>query len=140
MPKRVFDLELDINNTSYNNKFTAKQFEDIELNITLKDKTNILNLNDCMVNFACNKDLDFTCNIVDSKVRVTIESESVIDIGIYEAELSIDDKEGTLKTPSFYFLINKSLTGEIILILKTLLDKNGATLIDSENNYLKVRG
>ena len=140
MPKRVLNLELDINKTSYNNQFTAKQFEDLELNLTLKDKTNILNLNDCIVNFACDKNLIFSCDVVEDKIKVVIESESVIETGVYEAELSIDDKEGTLKTPSFYFMINKSLIGEVIVTLKTLLDLKGNILKDSENNYLKVRG
>ena len=38
------------------------------------------------------------------------------------AELVIKDNDGTIKTPNFYFYINKSISGEVSVELKILLD------------------
>ena len=57
-----------------------------------------------------------------------------------KAELVIKDDDGTIKTPNFYFYINKSISGEASVELKILLDSEGYRLIDSNGNTLKVRG
>ena len=61
-------------------------------------------------------------------------------VGMCTAELVIKDGDGIIKTPNFYFYINKSISGEVSVELKTLLDSEGCRLIDSNGNTLKVRG
>lgn len=139
MPRRKIQLDLDYVKNNNVIKFNAKQFEDIEIQVTIIENKAIYDLENSTVEFYCDKQLEYTVEVVDNVVIIVIESESVIEEGIYKCELIIDDSEGTLKIPTFYFYVHKSLSGNVIIELKTLLDSDGNTLLDSNGNTLKVR-
>ena len=139
MPRRVVAFNLDIDRTDMVTKFKAKDFEDIELNITLTKNNSIFNLDGCSVDFISSNGIEEVLDVVDNTIRVKFNTGYDVN-KIYEGELVITDSEGTLKTPSFFFYICRSLSGEINVVFVSLIDNDGYILLDSENNFLKVRG
>lgn len=109
MPRRVKNIELDINNDDFTNKFSAKQYEDLEINIYLQDDLNLVSYADCEVSFGCDKDVNATCSIIGRVATVLINNEDLVDTGKYNAELVIQNEDGTLLTPTFSFFINESV-------------------------------
>lgn len=139
MPRRIETFTLDLDRHDMSTKFKAKDFEDMELHITLTKNNSIFKLDGCSVDFVSSNGIEEVLDVVDNIIKVKFNNGYDAN-KIYEGELVITDSEGTLKTPSFFFYICRSLSGEINVVFISLIDNEGYILLDSENNFLKVRG
>ena len=139
MPKKIKKIELDINKKDRSMKFFAKQYEDICVEVTITDGGTIIDFTDCII--ECHSDLEAvpTINTNGNKIEIIYNASNLKKVGVCTAELVIKDGDGIIKTPNFYFYINKSISGEVSVELKILFDSEGYRLIDSNGNILKVR-
>ena len=140
MPKKIKKIELDINKKDRSMKFFAKQYEDICVEVAITDCGTIVQFTNCIIEWHSDLEAVPTINANGNKIEIIFNASSIKKVGMCTAELVIKDNDGTIKTPSFYFYINKSISGEVSVELKTLLDSEGCRLIDSNGNILKVRG
>lgn len=139
MPRRIIDFDLDLNTQNMTTRFQCKDFEDIQVNAHIIEKGQPYDLSNCTVDFVSSLGIEELIGVVDNVVQFTFNSGSNFN-KIAEGEIIINDANGTLKTPSFFFSITKSLSGEIIIAFYQLIDVEGYNLVDSEGYYLKVRG
>ena len=140
MPKRIKKIEVDINKKDTSMKFFAKQYEDICVEVAITDCGTIVQFTNCIIEW--HSDLLEGVPIINTKgnkIELIFNASSLKKVGMCTAELVIKDDDGTIKTPNFYFYINKSISGEVSVELKILLDSEGYRLIDSNGNILKVR-
>ena len=132
MPKRIKKIELDLNKKDRSMKFFAKQYEDICVEVTITDGGTIVDYTNCII--------EWHSDLEGAPVITTNGNKIEFIFNASTAELVIKDDDGAIKTPNFYFYINKSISGEVSVELKMLLDSEGYRLIDSNGNTLKVRG
>lgn len=139
MPKRKQYFVLDVNKNYRNIMLQAKQMESCEIHIALEEdkKPYFFNGNIQLYSKNSNNEIiSFKENSKDGNdlfFDLTFETE-----GIYEFELELSSDDGILKTPTFFGLIKKSISGGGVEY--NLLDSEGNQLIDSEGFLLKVRG
>ena len=138
MPKKIKKIELDINKKDRSIKFFAKQYENICLEVAITDGGTIVDFTNCIIEWHSDLEGVPVINAKGNKIELIFNTSK--KVGMCTAELVIKDDNGTIKTPNFYFYINKSISGEVSVELKTLLDSEGCRLIDSNGNILKVRG
>ena len=139
MPKRIKKMELDINKKDRSMKFFAKQYEDICVELVVRGVGTIVDFTHCIIEWHSDLEGVPTINANGNKIETIFNASNLKKVGACTAELVIKDGDGIIKTPNFYFYINKSISGEISVELKTLLDSEGYRLIDSNGNKLKVR-
>ena len=140
MPKRIKKIELDINKKDRSMKFFAKQYEDICVEDAITDSGTIVDFTNCIIEWHSDLEGVPIINTKGNKIELIFNASNLKKVGMCTAELVIKDDDGTIKTPNFYFYINKSISGEVSVELKILLDSDGYRLIDSNGNTLKVRG
>ena len=138
MPKKIKKIELDINKKDRSVKFFAKQYEDICVEVAITDGGTIVDFTNCIIEWHSDLEGVPIINTKGNKIELIFNASK--KVGMCTAELVIKDDVGTIKTPNFYFYINKSISEEVSVELKTLLDSEGYRLIDSNRNTLKVRG
>ena len=139
MPRRVVNFSLDLDKYDMSIKFKAKDFEAIELNVTLLKDGQIYDLSNCTVDFVSSNGIEEVLDVADNIIKIKFNTGYEIN-KIYEGEIVVTDNEGSIKSPSFFFYICRSLSGEINVVFVNLLDSEGYTLLDSEGNFLKIRG
>ena len=139
MPKRIINFDLDLNKRENTLKFQAKDFEDLEVNVTIKNNGQVYNLDGCKVDFVSTHGAEEILSVLDNVIKFTFNTGAERE-KVYEGEITIVDEEGVLKTPSFFFYVGKSLSGEISIGAFILKDSEGYILKDSEGYILKVRG
>ena len=140
MPKRIKKMELDINKKDRSMKFFAKQYEDICVEVAITDGGTIVDFTNCIIEWHSDLEGVPIINTKGNKIELIFNASNLKKVGMCTAELVIKDDDGTIKTPNFYFFINKSISGEVSVELKILFDSEGYRLIDSNGNTLKVRG
>ena len=138
MPKKIKKIEVDINKKDRSVKFFAKQYEDICVEVAITDGGTIVDFTNCIIEWHSDLEGVPAINTNGNKIELIFNASK--KVGMCKAELVIKDDNGTIKTPNFYFYISKSISGEVSVELKTLLDSEGCRLIDSNGNTLKVRG
>lgn len=143
MRKQVVNLSVD----KLNNKilFKAKRYEDLELHLVIDDNkrpymlegyelvTLYIKQGEEVAEYPAEK-------ILGNDIYFKLEKNFLSEIGIAECELNITNLDGTLKTSSFFGLIQESLSGIAGLETFYLMDSEGYYLIDSSGYKLKVRG
>ena len=140
MPKKIKKIELDINKKDRSVKFFAKQYEDICVEVAITDGGTIVDFTNCIIEWHSDLEGVPIINTKGNKIELIFNASNLKKVGMCTAELVIKDDNGIIKTPNFYFYINKSISGEVSVELKILFDSEGYRLIDSNGNILKVRG
>ena len=140
MLKKIKKIELDLNKKDRSINFFAKQYEDIFVEVIITDGGTIVDFTNCIIEWHSDLEAVPTINTNGNKIEIIFNAGNLNKVGMCTAELVIKDGDGIIKTPNFYFYINKSISGEVSVELKILLDSEGCRLIDSSGNTLKVRG
>lgn len=142
MAKRVVNIDI---NSKNNNKteFEIKQFEDLQLHVILLEDKKPYFIESAELYIKYFKSFDdpviYTANeVVGNDIFIDVGSTFFGEIGTVECELNITGNDGVVKTPIFYGMVNKSLSGTGILY--NLVDSDGYRLVDSDGYILKVRG
>ena len=107
MPKKIKKIELDINKKDRSMKFFAKQYEDICVEVAITDGGTIVDFTNCIIEWHSDLEGVPIINTKGNKIELILNASNLKKVGMCTAELVIKDDDGTIKTPNFYFYINK---------------------------------
>ena len=116
MPKKIKKIELDINKKDRSMKFFAKQYEDICVEVTITDGGTIVDFTNCIIEWHSDLEGAPIINTKGNKIELIFNASSLKKVGMCKAELVIKDDGGAIKTPNFYFYINKERSCKIWII------------------------
>ena len=142
--RRQEQFYLDIDKSSMATRFTLKQLEDAEILISLQRDERPFFVEDYDISIYIESKFGEAEQIEVLKVdgndiRALIPGASLEHLGIFCGEIEISSTDGLMRTPTFYFVVNKSIGGGNSQVVYDLLDSEGYSLLDSDGYELQVR-
>lgn len=143
MPKKIVDTRIDIDKKYTGITFVVKNGECLKINVSLLENRRVKNVDvDATITMRyINLETYEQGNIggyIKDNTLIFDNDFTGFSEGYYKYEIIVEDKEGTIITPSHYFQVKQSI-GKVDIVLYQLQDREGNTLKDKNGNLLKVR-